>query len=134
MSNVFEISSPLPSRNLDKLRQEIWISVKEELDIQDERRKELKRSKEEENNASSKASSEEDDTSDITKDFVDLKGNALFITEFYNHDYKTVLYEKKKLFWNRKSKVLDLYFFPQFGGIFIPFLETVTFMLYASRI
>ena len=76
MSNVFEISSPLPSRNLDRLRQEIWISVKEELDIQDERRKELKRSKEEKSNASSKASSEEDDTSDVTKDFIDLTDEA----------------------------------------------------------
>ena len=76
MSNVFEISSPLPTRNLDRLRQEIWISVKEELDVQDERRKELKRSKEEKNNASSKASSEGEDNSDVTKDFIDLTDEA----------------------------------------------------------
>ena len=76
MSNVFEISSPLPSKLLEKLRQEIWIAVKEELDIQDERRKEIKMSRELKNEASSKASSDEDDSSDITKDFIDLTNEA----------------------------------------------------------
>ena len=76
MSNVFEISSPLPSKQLDKLRQDIWISVKEELNVQDERRKEIKKSREVKNNASSKGSSDEDDSSDVTKDFIDLTDEA----------------------------------------------------------
>ena len=43
MSKVFELSSPLPSKQLDKTRQDISVNVKEELAIQEEKRKEIKR-------------------------------------------------------------------------------------------
>ena len=46
ITKVFELSSPLPSKQLEKLRQEIAGNVKKELDLQDEKRIALKKNRE----------------------------------------------------------------------------------------
>ena len=61
MGKVFELSSPLPSKQLEKLRQEISVNVKKELAIQDEKRKEIKRLNEAKKNSAPKSDSKEQD-------------------------------------------------------------------------
>ena len=48
---VFRLSSPLPSKQVEKMRQGISIEVNKELSIQDEKRKEMKQRNEKENKA-----------------------------------------------------------------------------------
>ena len=48
---VFRLSSPLPSKQVEKMRQGISMEVNKELSIQDEKRKEMKQRNEKENKA-----------------------------------------------------------------------------------